>query len=59
MPVILPPDAYEQWLDGGQDPEALRPLLAAYPAELMTTSPVGSFVNNARHEGPECIRPAV
>jgi putative SOS response-associated peptidase YedK len=60
MPVILAPDAYGRWLDpASQDAEALRPLLAAYPADGMTASPVGSFVNNARHEGPECMSPAV
>jgi putative SOS response-associated peptidase YedK len=59
MPLILPTGVYGRWLDPAlQDPEALRPLLAAYPAESMTASPVGSFVNNARNEGPECIAPA-
>jgi putative SOS response-associated peptidase YedK len=59
MPVILPPDAYGRWLDPAlQDPEALRQMLSAYPAEAMTASPVGSFVNSARNEGPECMAPA-
>jgi putative SOS response-associated peptidase YedK len=59
MPVILPPSDYERWLDAGEeDPEALRPLLTAYPSEALTACPVGPLVNNARHEGPECIRPA-
>jgi putative SOS response-associated peptidase YedK len=60
MPVILPPDAYGRWLDPAlQDAEALRPMLTAYPAEEMAVVPVGPRVNNARNEGPECIRPAV
>ena len=49
---------YDAWLDSGQqDRETLERLLVPFPAERMTTRPVSQFVNNSRHEGPECIGP--
>ena len=54
MPVILDRADYGTWLDatkGGG--ELLRP----YRAEAMTATPVDTFVNDARHEGPQCIEP--
>ena len=56
MPVIVPPDSYDVWLDPAvQDPERLQPLLTAYPAEELTAYPVSTVVNNPRNEQPECI----
>ncbi len=58
MPVILPPAAYEQWLDPAeQKPERLQTLLAPYPAEQMAAYPVAAVVNNPRYDRPECIAP--
>jgi len=59
MPVILPRQAYEQWLDPAeQPPERLQPLLKPYPAEEMTAYPVSRTVNNPRNDTPACIVPA-
>lgn len=56
MPVILPPAHFSIWLDPAQhDPQRLQPLLVPFPAELMRASPVGKFVNDPRHEGPQCL----
>jgi putative SOS response-associated peptidase YedK len=55
MPVILPAADYAQWLDPDTPRGPLGALLQPYPAEEMTAYPVHRTVNNARHEGPECI----
>jgi putative SOS response-associated peptidase YedK len=58
MPVILPAQHYEQWLDRTvEKPEQLLPLFRAYPAGEMTAEPVSTFVNSPANEGPECIEP--
>jgi putative SOS response-associated peptidase YedK len=33
-------------------------LLRPYPADAMTATAVSTYVNNAQHQGPECIAPA-
>ncbi len=60
MPVILPADAYAQWLSSEEQPaEALQPLLAPYPSEEMEAYPVSRFVNRPMNDSPECIVPYV
>lgn len=59
MPVILPAEAYEQWLDPAeQPPQRLDSLLRPYPADLMLAYPVSTLVNNPSNDSPECILPA-
>jgi putative SOS response-associated peptidase YedK len=59
MPVILPPEAYQAWLDTeNQDRERLLPLLRPYPAGEMVAGPVSTRVNSPRHDDPGCIEPA-
>jgi putative SOS response-associated peptidase YedK len=56
MPVILDPRDYARWLDpGASDPGVLQEMLRPYPADQMTTVPVGQYVNNARNEGADCL----
>ncbi len=56
MPVIVDPKDYQLWLDPQvSDAERLRPLLGPYAPEKMTALAVGSWVNNARNEGPRCL----
>jgi putative SOS response-associated peptidase YedK len=58
MPVILPPAAYDRWLDPGeQPPGALDDLLAPYPASEMDTYPVSTTVNSPANDVPACIAP--
>jgi putative SOS response-associated peptidase YedK len=60
MPVILPSDAYEAWLDPTEKrPDDLQSLLGPYPAGEMTAHPVSSWVNNPGNDAPECIAPVV
>ncbi len=56
MPVILPPERYDAWLDpGNTDLPLLRSWLGPYPADEMTGVPANPLVNNARNEGPVCL----
>ncbi len=58
MPVILPPAAYEQWLDPAERrPEELNSLLRPYPAELMRAYPVSKMVNSPKNDSQELIEP--
>ena len=58
MPVILPRDHYDDWLDPrNNDAADLSGLLAPYPAEPMTAYPVSTFVNSPKNEGAECVSP--
>ncbi|BAT54967.1 hypothetical protein NOS3756_39420 [Nostoc sp. NIES-3756] len=58
MPVILAPQDYDLWLDPQeQKPQALQHLLSPYPASEMTSYPVSTVVNSARHNSAECIIP--
>jgi putative SOS response-associated peptidase YedK len=53
MPLILAPDQFEEWLDPeNPDPEAV---LTAVPQDELELVPVSDWVNNARHEGPQCL----
>ena len=59
MPVILPPDAYAQWLDTApQTRETLQPLIRPYPAEEMAAYPVSTLVNSPKNDRAECVVPA-
>jgi putative SOS response-associated peptidase YedK len=58
MPVILPKDLFDIWLDPDMnDPDKLLPILKAYPASEMRMFPVSKHVNNPRNEDPECATP--
>lgn len=57
MPVILPPEAFDGWLDPANDTAAARALLKPYPAEPMAFYRVRPAVNNARNDEPDCIAP--
>ena len=59
MPVILPPDAYTQWLDPAPRPAAgLQKLLVPYPAEAMSAYPISTLVNKPENDLPEVVLPA-
>lgn len=58
MPAILPEDDWSQWIDPlGVEPDRLQSLLVPCPAEWLAREPVSTYVNNARHEGPDCLQP--
>lgn len=59
MPVILPVEAYDDWLDPRPtDAAKLVPLLVPYPAERMKAYAVSTEVNSAAKDEPSMIVPA-
>jgi putative SOS response-associated peptidase YedK len=58
MPVILPHDAYNAWLDPDADREELGELMIPYPGDDLETYPVSRFVNSPRNNDERCIEPA-
>ena len=57
-PVILPQDAYLQWLrPDEQSPQTLQPLLKPYQEQEMETYAVSTFVNRPANDSPKCIAP--
>lgn len=59
MPVIIPPEHYDAWLDPENDDQKfLLSLLSPYPSDLMEAYEVTKFVNSTRNDSPECINPA-
>ncbi|HVO25787.1 MAG TPA: SOS response-associated peptidase [Candidatus Margulisiibacteriota bacterium] len=57
MPVILPRNARERWLDRSADAGELQALLTPFPADEMEAYPVSTLVNSPRNDVPECIAP--
>lgn len=59
MPVILPPDAYDLWLDPGfTRREGILDLLQPLPASAMKKFAVSTRVNDVNNEDAECAAPA-
>ena len=59
MPVILPPDAYDAWLDPEAERQELEALLVPYEGEEeMEAYPVSRFVNSPGNNDERCIEPA-
>jgi len=58
MPVVLPKDAWDAWLDpDNTDTAALSGLLVPAPADDFAIRPVSPLVNNVNNEGPELLDP--
>jgi putative SOS response-associated peptidase YedK len=55
MPVILDRSDYDRWLNLLLENPA--DLIKQFPADRMRVRPTSTFVNNARHQGEECIAP--
>jgi putative SOS response-associated peptidase YedK len=55
MPVILPRDAEDTWLDPDTPAQVLHELLA--PSAVLVGRPVSRAVNDARHDAPDCLDP--
>jgi len=56
MPVMLPPGAEAAWLDAATPAADLQDLCV--PLEETGTRAVGTAVNDARYDGPDCLEPA-
>lgn len=58
MPVILPADCYDRWLDPAmQDAASVKELLKPLDSKLMRCYPVSKRVNVVTNDGPECSTP--
>jgi putative SOS response-associated peptidase YedK len=57
MPVILPPEAWAEWL-GVDAVDAVSAPLRPYPAAMVEARPVGKAVVSVRNECPACLEPA-
>jgi putative SOS response-associated peptidase YedK len=58
MPVILPPNAYQDWLDPEEgQPERWNHLLEPYRPEEMVAFPVSTMVNSPGNDSPACVAP--
>lgn len=58
MPVILPREAWVDWLDReNQDRHYLQSLMSVFPEDLMGEHPVSTLVNKVANNYPECIAP--
>lgn len=58
MPVILPPDLYDAWLEpDNDDQEELLSMLTAYLADEMEAYPVSKRVNRPANDEPGVLEP--
>lgn len=58
MPVILPKQAWDRWLDPAhRDVAAVLPLLRPYPAAAMKRTAVSTRLNSARADDPSLVEP--
>ena len=55
MPVVLEKNDLVEWLAPQTELKLALAMLGPYPSEKMVAYPVNSVVNNARHDGPECV----
>lgn len=59
MPVILPPENYDLWLDPDvREAEPLLDLLRPHPDDVMEAYPVSRRVNKPSNDEPGCIESA-
>ena len=58
MPVLLPPAAWDQWLEPANHAiETLGQLLVPAPPSLLTTHPVSPRVGNVRNKDSSLVEP--
>ena len=59
MPVILPPDSYQEWLSQeDRNPDKYNHLLVPYPSEELVAYPVSKMVNSPQVDSADLIKPA-
>ena len=57
MPVVLPPDRLEAWLDSGnEDTESVLALLDLPPDDAFIAEPVSTRVNYVKNDDPDLLR---
>jgi putative SOS response-associated peptidase YedK len=59
MPVVLPDEAWDEWLDpANHDLDDLRALLVPAPDDLLARTPANPAVNDVRNDGPHLLSAA-
>ncbi len=56
MPVLLPKDAWDAWIDPGGSTELLRELMVPAGDDVLERHQVSTRVNSVRNQGPELIQ---
>jgi len=57
MPVILPAEKYNAWIDSASDANTLQSLLMPFPADQMQRIAISREINSAKNDRAECLRP--
>src|SRR5436305_188222 len=57
MPVIVPPEAFEFWLDPDADARMAAAMIAPAPNGLLENYPVSSAVNRVANDTPDLLTP--
>src|SRR4051794_3394461 len=57
MPVIVPPQAFDFWLDPNADAEMAAAMIAPAPNGLLDNYPVSSAVNRVANDTPDLLEP--
>jgi putative SOS response-associated peptidase YedK len=57
MPVVLPADCWDRWLDRDTDPADLAALLVPCPPDALEAWPVSTLVNRAVVDQPDLLDP--
>lgn len=57
MPVILPREAEEEWLDPRLDLDKAKKMLTSYPSNEMEMYPVSTLVNSPKNDTAEILKP--
>ncbi len=57
MPVMIPPNEWDHWLDPESDPDDLLGLMVPAPDALLTMHTITTMVNSVRNKGSELIAP--
>jgi putative SOS response-associated peptidase YedK len=58
MPVVVPPDAFDFWLDGSKvDAETASAIIAPAPEQLLETYEISPAVNHVANDSPELVMP--
>ncbi len=56
MPVILPPERFDDWISSGPlNPDGAEAMLLPFPAEGMEAVPVSTLVNSPKNDEPGCL----
>lgn len=58
MPVVVPPDAFDLWLNPDADPQIAASLMIPAPDDLLEAVEVSSAVNRVANDDPALLTPA-